>query len=116
MRIKQCFVTAAKSACCFIALAGCCQHKGPADEVTGPKVQGDKVTFPPHSPQAERVAVSAAELPQPRDTQMTGRLVWNDDVTVRVFSPVSGHIHSIITAPGQPVGPGEVLAKVASPE
>jgi cobalt-zinc-cadmium efflux system membrane fusion protein len=47
---------------------------------------------------------------------MTGRLVWNDDVTVRVFSPVSGHIHSIIAAPGQPVSPGESLAKVASPE
>ncbi len=47
---------------------------------------------------------------------VTGRLVWDEDTTVRVFPPVSGRVVSIRTDVGVRVAAGQTLALLASPD
>src|SRR2546427_9550270 len=44
------------------------------------------------------------------------RSVWNEDVTVRIFSPFAGRVVNVAIDAGQPVRPGDVLATIASPD
>ncbi len=102
--------------CCACILAGCRKTAAPAGDVAAVKVEGQKIVFPQNSPQIESLAVTTAEKPRVAAARMTGRLVWNDEVTVRVFSPVSGRVSRIVANHGQKVFAGEVLAMIASPE
>jgi cobalt-zinc-cadmium efflux system membrane fusion protein len=45
---------------------------------------------------------------------LTGRLLWNEDVTARVFPSVSGRILEVLANPGQRVVAGQVLARLRS--
>ena len=47
---------------------------------------------------------------------MYGRLAWDDDLTVRVFSPVAGRAAGISVEVNQPVRQGDVLATFESPD
>jgi cobalt-zinc-cadmium efflux system membrane fusion protein len=48
--------------------------------------------------------------------RFNGRLVWNEDRTVRVFAPFAGRVSSIAVRPGDRVKPGQTLAVIAAPE
>jgi cobalt-zinc-cadmium efflux system membrane fusion protein len=47
---------------------------------------------------------------------LNGRLVWDDGVTVRVFSPFSGRVSKVLAEVGQTVAQGESLVRIASPD
>jgi cobalt-zinc-cadmium efflux system membrane fusion protein len=47
---------------------------------------------------------------------LTGRLAWDDDITARVFSAVSGRTVEIQANPCQNVRAGDVLVKIKSPD
>ena len=47
---------------------------------------------------------------------LTGRLYWNDDVTVRVFTPVAGRVSTVEADLGQLVSVGSTLAEIDSPD
>lgn len=46
----------------------------------------------------------------------TGRLVWNEDATVRVFSPFAGRVRRLLAEVGQTVKKGDALAEIESPD
>ena len=48
--------------------------------------------------------------------RFNGRLIWDEDRTVRVFSPFGGKVLSIAVRLGETVRPGQTLAVLASPE
>ncbi|MCX6903118.1 MAG: efflux RND transporter periplasmic adaptor subunit, partial [Verrucomicrobia bacterium] len=73
-------------------------------------------SLPADSPQKNTLAAEAATARKTNITQMTGRLIWNDEVTVRIFSPVSGRVTALPTGLGQKVAAGDVLAKLDSPD
>jgi cobalt-zinc-cadmium efflux system membrane fusion protein len=52
----------------------------------------------------------------PASTQLSGRLIWNDDVTVRVFTPFAGRVRRITADIGQAVEKNAPLAEVESPD
>jgi cobalt-zinc-cadmium efflux system membrane fusion protein len=116
MRAKHITITTVRLICCVGLLSGCGKKEAPENAGAGVKVEGEKIIFPENSPQIEALALTVAEKPHVSATSMTGRLIWNDDVTVRVFSPVSGRVNGILANTGQKVTAGDVLAKVASPE
>lgn len=102
---------------CLTWGSGCRQRlPEPPETDAGPNVEGHTIAFPEQAPQMGALGVSTAEPARARTIRMTGRLVWNDDVTVRVFPPVSGRMGEISVNPGQRVSAGEVLAKMVSPE
>jgi cobalt-zinc-cadmium efflux system membrane fusion protein len=49
-------------------------------------------------------------------THVTGRLYWNDNSTVRVFTPVAGRVTHIRVDLGQPISAGSPLAEIDSPD
>ena len=95
---------------------GCHAKQKKSDEVPAAKVEGEKISLPADSPQKNTLAAEAATARKTNITQMTGRLIWNDEVTVRIFSPVSGRVKALPAGLGQKVAAGDVLAKMDSPD
>ena len=104
---------------CLLAAAlwsGCAKEEKKADEAPSAKVEGSQVVLPADSPQRSALAAEPATPRKTNTVQMTGRLVWNDEVTVRIFSPVGGRVIALSANVGQKVQTGDVLAKIASPD
>jgi cobalt-zinc-cadmium efflux system membrane fusion protein len=96
-------------------LAGCNE---PAQKAPSPqaRVEGQAVIFPAGSTQT---AVLVSEKIEPRREALlrfNGRLVWDEDRTVRVFSPLGGRVQSIGVRLGDAVRAGQTLAMVAAPD
>src|SRR5262249_39803382 len=106
--------------CTGIALwSGCSQPQVAAEttDISGaPSIEGDAIKFPLHAPQLEYLVTEPAQERNAVATRLNGRLAWDDDVTSRVFPPVSGRIVEIVAHTGQLVAAGDVLAKIRSPE
>jgi membrane fusion protein, heavy metal efflux system len=86
---------------------------GPAQ---APAVSGSSVVFPDGSPQVAAFESEPAQPTQPIVHTLTGRVVWDEDRTVRVFSPFAGSVQAIRVKIGERVVPGQVLASIASPD
>jgi len=101
----------------IIALAGC--HKGDQTKAEGPpdpKVDGDTVVFATNAPQLASIAVQTTSPRTLAITHVTGRLYWNDDATVRIFTPVFGRVAKITADVGDKVAVGTPLAEINSPD
>ncbi len=98
-------------------LPGGCTKK---DEAKGneaaPKIDGDKITLPTNSPQKSSLAVEVAKPAEKVIARLTGKLMWNEDATVRVFAPVAGRVEKIEGQPGSRIGEGDTLATLYSPD
>src|SRR5579871_4305775 len=93
-----------------------CHHQESKTEAAGPKVDGDDVIFPDKAPQLSSIATQPAQPRTNAVSHLTGRLYWNDDATVRVFTPVAGRVMAIKSDLGQPVKCGAPLAEIGSPD
>lgn len=93
----------------LLTLAGC-HHKPLLEVDDGAKVAGDTVTLK----SASGIHVVAATSTGERLLQLPGRLVWNEDATVRVFSPFAGRVTRILVQPGDHVATGATLAILSS--
>jgi len=97
-----------------ILLVGC-QARGRAAEPAPYHLEGDVVAFA--DPAAESaLAVEPLARAEDDHVSVTGRVVWDEDATVRIFSPVSGRVARIAADLGTSVRPGAVLAVLASPD
>lgn len=98
------------------AALGACGDK-PKVEAPQPAVSGDSaVVFPAGSPQLAQIATGPVRPLDEMTARFNGRLVWNEDRTVRVFAPFGGRVMSIAVRPGERVKAGETLAVLAAPE
>lgn len=99
-----------------LVLAGCTEpHKeeAPAQQV---KVVQNTVEFAKGSPQLAAVLTSEAKPRGESITRLNGRIIWDEDRTVRVFPPLAGRVLSISVRPGDAVKAGQSLALVSAPE
>lgn len=95
--------------------AGC--SRSTSEEVAAAvTIQGDRVTFPEHSPQRMALTVAAAEPQAQSVRHVTGRIIWNENATVRIFAPVEGRVQSIAVEVGARVNSGAELARISSPD
>jgi len=100
-----------------LLLAGC--GKPPVTEVEDPPaatVKGDTVSFATNAPQLVSISVEPARPRTMAVTHVTGRLYWDGDTTVGVFTPVAGRVVSLLADLGQPVTAGTPLAVIDSPD
>ena len=106
-----------KTAIIFLAAAlVACQEK-PKEAAPQPTVaEHSIVIFPPGSPQLPQITSVPIEPRRDMVVRFNGRLVWNEDRTVRVFAPFGGRVMSIAVRPGDRVKPGQTLAVLAAPE
>jgi cobalt-zinc-cadmium efflux system membrane fusion protein len=108
-------VFAGLSLAILIAAVGCKQEQK-AVETPAPKVEGEKVILPEDAPQKSSLSVETAEPRKLVVTHLTGRLIWDDDATVRIYSPVAGRVTTILANLGQSVSTEAPLAKIDSPD
>src|SRR6476646_9949853 len=100
-----------------VLLAGCqtLEIKS-AEEASEPVIKGDQVTFSEKRPQIPSLSVEQVEPCRNATVRLNGRMVWDDDVTVRIFSPFGGRVTHITGEVGQHVAVGDTLAQIASPD
>ncbi len=99
--------------CPLLLMVGCKAEK-PASQTPEAKVFGETVVISTNSPQGGALTVETVGAPQPAFVPLTARLVWNDDVTVRVFTPFAGIVRRLLVDINQPVTRGAPLAEIQS--
>jgi cobalt-zinc-cadmium efflux system membrane fusion protein len=115
-RFFMTFLGLASATLLLLALWGCRPEKPSAPAAAAPKVDGESIEFPASSPQLKEFRVEPAASDGAAPLTLTGRLAWNEDMTVRVLPPVSGRIVSLHAALGSRVGSGGLLATLSSPD
>jgi cobalt-zinc-cadmium efflux system membrane fusion protein len=101
-------------ACASVA-AGC-SRDGADKGVAPPRVDKDAVIFEAASPQVAVLQTASVERQREAVVRFNGRVVWNEDRTVRVFSPFAGRVVSISARAGDRIKAGQTLAVLAAPE
>ena len=102
--------------CACLAFMPGCSRKQADVQFEPPKIEGEIIRFPAGSPQLAYLRMEPAQNHVFAVGGLTGRLAWNDDLTARIYPPVSGRIVEILAQPGQRVAVGDVLAKIHSPD
>jgi len=100
----------------LLALAVGCKKEQRLADLPEPKIEGERITFADGAPQKSSIGVQAAEPRKLSMTHLTGRLYWNDDATVRVFTPVAGRVTAVLADLGAPISRGTPLAEIDSPD
>ena len=98
-----------------VMFAGCNRQKAELNP-SAPRVEGDRLMMPDTNSTVTSVSVRPVTKATVAALHFTGRLTWDDDVTVRVFSPFAGRVTRILVEPGQSVDRRAPLALVASPD
>jgi cobalt-zinc-cadmium efflux system membrane fusion protein len=97
-----------------IVLSAC--SKAPEKPVDGPRVEGENVIFPADSPQTKGLSMMVAATSNEEQLPLSGRLIWDENRTVRVFAPLGGRILQLEAKPGDQVKAGDALATLTSPD
>ena len=74
------------------------------------------VSFATNAPQLSSITVEAVQPRTQAVSHVTGRLYWDDEKTVRVFTPVAGRVIAIRADLGQNLTNGSPLAEIDSPD
>src|SRR5262245_59628552 len=99
------------------ALAGVgCHKEADSTETPSVRVESNHVVVVSGSPSANSISLEAAAALAPTILSLNGRLVWDDNVTTRLFTPLTGRVTRIKVEVGQTVQPGDPLALIASPD
>lgn len=85
----------------------------PADE---PVVSGNTIRFPAGSLSAQRLLTAPVMSAQESVLSLPARIVWDEDHTSRITSPIAGRIDEIVVQPGFLVKANQPLAYLSSPE
>ena len=96
---------------------GCGQEK-PATIETPPtfQVTGETVSFATNAPQLAFLTAEPAQARTLAVSHVTGRLYWDGDTTVGVFTPVAGRVTALRAELGQRLEAGAPLAEIDSPD
>ncbi len=98
-----------------LALAGCGEKPAPVAP-PAPRFENGEVVFPEGSRQLAAFTMEQAVPGGTQVVELAGRIVWDEDRTVRVYPPMGGRVQRILARAGDPVKPGQVLAVLASPD
>src|SRR5258707_1114269 len=81
------------------ALLGACD-KGKAADDAAPKISGNAITYAVDQPQLKGILTAPVEPPRERELVLPGRLTWDEDRTVRVFTPFAGRVSKLVAKVG----------------
>ncbi len=80
------------------------------------RVDSERVTLPANSPQLKNLRIVPVEAATSDSVRIPGRVVWNEDATVRVFSPFAGRVAQVRSDIGRVVHAGDTLALISAPD
>ena len=79
-------------------------------------VSGNTISFPAGSLTIQRLLTAPVVSAQESLLSLPARLVWDEDHTSRITSPISGRVSEIVVQTGALVSPNQPLAYLTSPE
>jgi membrane fusion protein, heavy metal efflux system len=100
----------------LLAVLAGCGDSAQKSAVPQARVEGQSVIFPAGSPQTASLISEKIEPRREAMLRFNGRMVWDEDRTVRVFSPFGGRVQSIAVRLGDAVRAGQALAVMAAPD
>ncbi len=107
---------AAIAAASILLAMTACSPKVNAPAETPPVVSGDTIQFAANDVSVKTILTAKVEGPREREAIIPGRFVWDEDRTVRVFTPFSGRVEKILVDIGTKVSAGQPLAWLQSPD
>lgn len=114
----QKIISAGALALAAVLVCTSCGSKKDVSVETSPEkpllIKGVLLKFPDNHPQLVGIQTSEAQAVKDEKDQFTGRLVWDENVTNRVFSPLKGQVEKVIGEVGKRVAKGDVLAVLRS--
>jgi cobalt-zinc-cadmium efflux system membrane fusion protein len=100
-----------------LALSGCGKkEEASTPMIPQPMVSGNDVAFATNSPQLDSITVETAQPRTVAIKHVTGRLYWNDEKTVRIFTPILGRVTKVLADIGDTVAVNTPLAELDSPD
>ncbi|MCA2998721.1 MAG: efflux RND transporter periplasmic adaptor subunit [Rhodocyclaceae bacterium] len=99
----------------MVALTSCSKKPEASSDII-PTVTGETITFAANDVSLKTIQVAKVEAPRELEINIPGRIVWNEDRTVRVFTPFSGRVGRIFADVGSRVQNGQPLAQLQSPD
>jgi cobalt-zinc-cadmium efflux system membrane fusion protein len=100
----------------FTPPSGAESKPAPVKEEAAATPTSDVVAIAAGSPQLSSVVVEPAMAGSEAPVLATGRLTWDEDATVRVFSPVAGRVVGRPMTVGSRVQSGGLLATLSAPD
>ncbi|WP_424193430.1 efflux RND transporter periplasmic adaptor subunit [Ampullimonas aquatilis] len=98
----------------LVSLIGC-SHKAAEEKTDGdPVVTGETIRFPVVEGGQTNLPVEQPAEDSARSLSIPGRLVWNEDHTVRVLTPFNGRVIQVLVNQGDTVKAGQPLAILSS--
>lgn len=104
------------SAFAMAALVSACGDGDAKPDIARPRLENGQVVFPEGSSQVASFATDTVKESGPLRLRLTGRLVWDENHTVRLYPPFAGRVLQILVKTGERVSRGQPLAKLASPD
>jgi cobalt-zinc-cadmium efflux system membrane fusion protein len=98
------------------ALVSACGNGDAKSDVARPRLEDGRVVFPKDSLQLGSFATEPVKESAPQQLRLSGRLVWDENRTVRLFPAFAGRVIHILVKAGDRVKPGQTLAMLASPD
>ncbi len=98
-----------------IFLTSCSKAPEPAPPPAA-RTEGESIIFPVNAPQISSIKSQVINMQPVPATHLNGRVTWNEDKTVRMFTPFAGRVERILVQPGQAVAKGQPLSVIASPD
>lgn len=105
--------TVATLALLFVLTLAACRSEPPPPAEVGPSVSGTTVRF---AGRPEGIRTEVVQDAGDTTLKLPGRLAWNEDLTVRVFSPFGGRLVRPLVQVGDVVTAGQPLAELVSAE
>jgi len=97
-------------------LVSACGDGDAKPDIARPRLENGQIVFPEGSPQVASFATDAVKESGPLQLRLTGRLVWDENRTVRLYPPFAGRVLQILVKTGERVSRGQALATLASPD
>lgn len=79
-------------------------------------VTGERVVFSDPKAIPSLLSLVQVRLEAERKARIPGRMAWDEELTVRVRSPLVGKVDEILVQPGSKVSKGQTLATLYSPD
>ena len=100
----------------MVVLTACTEAPPPPAAEVRPIIQGNQLRFPTGHPQLSLLKSTAAIQATTLSVDLPARLVWNEELTQRIYAPFAGRVTQIRVDLGQRVSKGASLLSVSSPE
>jgi len=96
--------------------AGCSEQAAPPAAPQAKFAGNGTIEFVAGSTQLGALVTARAAPLSETAHRLNGRIVWDEDRTVRLFAPLAGRVQSILVKQGDVVQAGQTLAVVSAPE